>query len=40
MLFCAYPVMTIRIMGAFKTRLRRYCGPGRRTPGVLRLGSD
>jgi hypothetical protein len=33
MLFCACPVMNIRIMGAFKTHLRQYCGPGRRPPG-------
>jgi hypothetical protein len=33
MLFCACLVMTIRIMGAFKTLLRQYCGPGRRPPG-------
>jgi hypothetical protein len=39
MLFCACPVRTIRIMGAFKTHLRRYCGPERTPPGVLRLSS-
>jgi hypothetical protein len=33
MLFCAYPVMTIKIMGAFKMRLRQYCGPERTPPG-------
>jgi hypothetical protein len=33
MLFCAYPVMTIRIMGAFKMHLRQYCGPERTPPG-------
>jgi hypothetical protein len=33
MLFCAYPVMTIRIMGAFKTHLRQYCGLERTPPG-------
>jgi broad specificity phosphatase PhoE len=38
MLFCAYPVMTVRIMGAFKTHLRQYCGPGRRPPGCPGLG--
>jgi hypothetical protein len=26
-------VMTIRIMGAFKTHLRQYCGPERTPPG-------
>jgi hypothetical protein len=43
MLFCAYPVMTIRIMGAFKTHLRQYCGPERTPPGYsaqLRLATD
>jgi hypothetical protein len=33
MLFCAYPVMTIGIMGAFKMHLRQYCGPERTPPG-------
>jgi hypothetical protein len=39
MLFCACPVMTIRIMGAFKTHLMQYCGPDRTPPGVVRLSS-
>jgi hypothetical protein len=33
MIFCAYPVMTIRIMGAFKMHMRQYCGPERTPPG-------
>jgi hypothetical protein len=44
MLFCAYPVMTIRVMGAFKMHLRQYCGPERTpprdTPAQLRLATD
>jgi hypothetical protein len=32
-------VMTIKIMGAFKTHLRQYCGPERTSPGALRLSS-
>jgi hypothetical protein len=32
-LSCAYPVMTIEIVGAFKTHLRQYCGPERTPPG-------
>jgi hypothetical protein len=32
-LFCAYPAMTIKIMGAFKPHLRQYCGPERTSPG-------
>jgi hypothetical protein len=39
MLSCACPVMNIKVLGAFKTHLRPYCGPGKRPPGVIRLSS-
>jgi hypothetical protein len=36
MLFCACPAITIRIMGAFKPPMQRYCGSERPPPGRVR----